>query len=139
MVTISDATLRQNVYETVLDILSTDVASSTSPIYQYTVTAAYIEGSQAPFPQIVLNPVDVDRSEPTFGTPTFRKDIRVLIDIFTKKNKQKDIAADRVMALLDNTAWSGVSLTGVTESNALETPGENKVHLKSIALTFLRR
>jgi len=138
-VTIADATLRQNLYEVIFDLLATDVATSTSPIYQYKLTAAYIQGSKPVFPQIVLNPVDVDRSEPTFGSGNYRKDIRVLIDIFTKKSKEKDIAADRIQALLDANAWDGVVLIGVTESNALETPGENEIHLKSVALSFLRR
>jgi hypothetical protein len=141
LVTITDATVRQDVYETVYDLLATEVATSTSPIYQYTLSAAFIDKSMdTPFPQIIVNPVDVESTERTLGhSGRFTQDIRVLIDVWTRKNKDKDIASDRIYALLTATSWSGILLTGITESNAFEEPGSNKAHLKSLALSFLRK
>lgn len=139
MVTISDSTLRQNVYECIYDLLAAEIASTSSPIHSSTLVAAYINGTAAPYPQIVLNPVDVDRKEYSFDRTTSTKTIRLLIDVFTIKNKDKDIICDRIQSLLDNASIQGVMLSGITESNAFEGPGDNKIHLKSVAITYIGR
>lgn len=135
VVTIADATLRQNVYEYIYDALTAaSFTTSSAP----TITAAYIDKDQQ-FPQIVINPIDVDYDNATFAKGSWDKTIKVLIDVYTRKNKDKDILSDEIMALLDGTLISGVSLVGVSESNALDTYNDNKVHLKSLALTYRRR
>jgi hypothetical protein len=65
-----------------------------------------------------------------------------MIDIWTKKNKDKDVIADEIDSVLEgvvsgSSTLTNVSLIGWTESNALETTGDNKLHLKSITLDFI--
>lgn len=135
MVTITEAAIRQNVYETIYDIINgISFTTSSTP----TLTAAFVDSSQA-FPQIVLHPVDIVKDNRTFGIGAFDKEIRILIDIWTKKNKDKDIIADEIHVALDATSFSGILWVGCEESNALESPGNDKLHLKSVTLTFMRK
>lgn len=133
MVTINSSTLRSNVYETIYDTLTAaNLLSSTA-----TVTAAYIDNPSA-FPQVVVNPVDVSHDDHSFDWTHSKKTITVMIDIWTKKNKDKDLLADAIDTLLRPLKISGLSLISITESNAFESPGNNKLHLKSMTLSYLR-
>ncbi len=134
MVTIVDTSLRQSIFETLYDTLTTaNLLSST-----VTVTAAYIDSDDAPFPQVVIHPVNVDKSDYTFDRSVNKKDINIMIDIWTKKNKDKDIITDEIDAVLDTLKMGGVMLNGWAEANALETPSKNKIHLKTITLNYIR-
>jgi hypothetical protein len=134
MVTITSSTLRTNVYEYLYDTLTSAYLLSST----VTVTAAYIDSDNAPFPQVVLHPIDIDKSDFSFDRTISKKDINVMIDIWTKKNKDKDQIADEIDNALGTLKIPGIHLVGWSESNALETPNENKIHLKTITLTYIR-
>jgi hypothetical protein len=139
MVTVSESTLRANVYETIYDLLSAGVSSTSFPVSGVTLSAAYIDESQK-IPQVVINPADVEYTEFSFGRNVGKKEIRVLIDIYTKKNKDKDQIADYIANSLTTNAFVGFYLANLSDSNAFETPGMgSKIHLKSLACTFVRR
>lgn len=134
MVTITGSTLRSNVFEHIYDTLTAaNLLSST-----VTVTASYIDGNQA-FPQVVINPANVDKDEFSFDRSNSTNTINVVLDIFTKKNKDKDLIADEIDALSGLKNINGLIFTGWSESNALEVGNENKLHLKSIVLSYKRR
>lgn len=134
MVTITNATLRSSMWETIYDTLTAaHLLSST-----VTVTASYIDSATAPFPQVVLYPMDVEKSEFSFDRSNSRKDINVMIDIWTRKNKDKDTIADAIDVLLSALNIPGVSLIGWSEANAVETENDNKIHLKTLTLTYIR-
>lgn len=133
MVTITNTNIRAGMYETIYDTLdAANLLSSTA-----TVTSAYIDQPQA-FPQVVVNPVDVSGEEFSFDRSNHRRNIVVVLDIYTKKNKDKDLLSDEIHALVDDLSIAGVSLIGYTESNAFESPGGNKIHMKSIVYTYMR-
>ena len=134
MVTLNTSTLRSNIFETLYDELTAaNLLSSTA-----TVTAAYID-SEDSFPQVVINPVDIEKTNFSFDRSNSNKSVTILIDIWTKKNKDKDLLTDEIDTIVSAISWSGsLTLAGWSESNALESPSGNKVHLKSIALTFFR-
>jgi hypothetical protein len=125
--------LRQNVFEAVYTALTNAYLLSST----VTVTAAFIDRSDAPFPQVVVHPVDVNKDTFTYDRTYSRKDVRIMIDIWTKKNKEKDQIADQIDAVLESINLGYVQLVGWTESNALEPQGGNKIHLKSIILDFM--
>ena len=134
MVTITDTNLRQNIFESIYDALTNaNLLSSTA-----TVTAAYIDSDNAPFPQVVVHPVNVSKDSFTFNRSVSEKNINIMIDIWTKKNKDKDVIADQIDAVIEPLKMGGVMLVGYSESNALETPSDNKIHLKTITLSYLR-
>lgn len=126
--------VRQTLFEAIYDALTAaDLLSST-----VTVTAAYIDNDSSAFPQVVVHPIDVSKDDFTFDRSYSTKDIRVMVDIWTIKNKDKDEIADAIDSVLSSTLTSGVSLVGWTEDNALEAPGGNKIHLKTITLNFMQ-
>lgn len=125
--------LRQTLYEAVYDALtSANLLSSTA-----TVTAAFIDSPTASFPQVVVHPVDVNKRSFTFNKGNSYEDVRIMIDIWTRKNKDKDVIADEIDEVLSNNSFSGLSMVGWTESNAFESPGNNKLHLKTVIIDFL--
>ena len=133
MVAITNASTRQNLYETVYDILTAaDLLSSTVK-----VTAAYIDDDKS-FPQVVVHPVDINKSPLSFNRSYFDNSLVVMIDIWTRKNKEKDQISDEIDDLLSSLKIDGVCLVGWDESNALEPQGGNKIHLKTITLTYKR-
>jgi hypothetical protein len=141
MVTITDATFNQNLYETIYDLLVASSLMSTSDGVP-TVTAAYISQSTSGldvFPQIVVHSPETDFSEFSFNRQAHTKDARVMIEIFTKKAKHKDILADSITNTLVPYVWSGVQLQGVTSGEALEPLDGSKIHLKTLMFTFVRR
>ena len=138
MVSIAESTLRSNVFETVYDLVSTTLSSSTMSPSGVTVTAAFIDNTDT-LPQVVVHPVDVDYESFTYDKSFSERTVRVLIDIWTKKNKDKDQICDALVpVLLSPSNYVGMHIIGVEESNAFEDPNNNKVHLKSIALSFRR-
>jgi hypothetical protein len=140
MVTITDASLRQNTYETIYDAVTTACSGLLSSTV--IVTAAYISGSTGnnpPLPQVVIHSPEVDYSGFSFNRADSTKEIRVLIDVFTRKAKDKDVIADAIMATLSVANYAGLCLIGITESEALEPTEDNKLHLKSLAITYARR
>tara|TARA_Y100000310_G_C20669135_1_gene809278 strand:- start:1332 stop:1742 length:411 start_codon:yes stop_codon:yes gene_type:complete len=136
MVAINNATIRQNVYETIYDLLNNNIGSYNSST-QPTITAAYIDDTKS-MPEIVVHPVDVDESDYSFGQATGSKEVRVMIEVYTTKNKDVDLLTDDVDVLL-NSSITGLNLVGRAESTAFETPNNNKLHLKTITYTFMRR
>ena len=137
MVTISDVTLRANVYETIYDLLTAaNLASST-----VTVTGAYIDDGQH-IPQVVINPIDKTEGEYTIDNVrnTSTKNLILTIDVFTKKSKQVDTICDEIDNLIRSTVFSGITIQSL-ESNvgAVLTPQNNKLHLTTITVNFKRR
>lgn len=134
---VSNTTLRQNVWETVYDVINGITFSTDDSV---TVTAAFIDKEQT-LPQVVVNPVDVTYNQFSFGAHSFDNTFTILVDIFTKKNKDKDIIADDLMsAIIGNSSFTDFHLSNVSESNALETPTDGlKYRLKTITLNFVRR
>jgi len=124
--------IRQNLYEAVYNaLLDGGLLNDTVK-----VTSAYTDETKA-FPQVVVHPVDVDKAGFTFDRSYSTKNIRLMIDIWTYKNKDKDEIADEIDDLLGANILAGISLVGWTESNALEPQGGNKIHLKTIVLDFV--
>lgn len=134
---VSETTLRQDVWESVYDVLNA-ISYNTSGLV--TVTAAYIDKEEQ-LPQVVINPVDVDYNTFSFGRGSFDNEMRIVVDIYTKQNKDKDIIADDIIYTLNTTSsFTDIHLSNITESNAFETPNAGfKFRLKSIVLTFSRR
>lgn len=133
MVTVTNNNIRAAMYENIYDeLVAANLLSSTASVY-----SAYPDNNPS-FPLVIVNPVDVSGEEFSFDRSNHRRNIAVVIDIYTKKNKDKDLLADAIHSLLDDKKFSGVSLIGYTESNAFEAPGGSKVHLKSITYSYMR-
>lgn len=136
MVTINNATVRQNVYETIYDIIN-GISFSVSSV---SVMAAYTDSSTVSLPVVVVNPVDIDYTPSTLGLSRYNSQtIQVVVDIYTRKNKDKDIIADEIDAALRAASFTGIEYISSNDSNAFESPGQMvKFRLKSMVLNFER-
>lgn len=137
MVTLSDSTLRANVYETVWDLINA-VSWGLSSSSTVTVTAAFIDADKA-LPQVVIHPVDVDNSDFTFDKSSMYREIRVLIEVYSKKRKDLDQMSDVILSTMETASTPGMRLVDTGENTAMSTPAELKVHSKAISLTYVRR
>ena len=136
MVTITNNTIRNTVYESIYDILNANVGSYNSSS-QPSVKAGFT-GDSKNLPEIVLYPIDVDKTDYNFGQANPNREVRVMIEIYSKKMKDLDILADDIDVLLDSEI-SGLQLLGKGESTAFETTNQNKLHLKTLTFTYLRK
>lgn len=135
MVTITDSSIRNTIYETIHDLLSANIASS------ITIYGGYPDISSISYPNIIIMPINV--SEDSFTIDTSRMDssktILVNIMIFSKANKTLDIIADTVSYTLRSNTFSGAYLTSVSEDDIFITPNDQKVKGKSLSFTYVRR
>lgn len=137
MVTITNTSLRQSVWETVYDLINAGTyTTSVSP----TVTNAYISGDKSPMPQIVVSPIDITKDSFTIGEDrkTANRTITVNIDIYTSKNKDLDILGDEVDDIMTDLI-SGICLTDYSEIAGNTFANGLKVRVKSLSYTFIRR
>lgn len=133
MVTISNTSLRANTYETIYDaLISANLLSGA-----VTVTAAYID-KESSFPMVVINPAVVSHDSFGMDRTVSRKTINVVIEIYTKKNKDIDLISDEIDATLRPYKVPGITLIDWSEDIALSTDSDNKIHLKTITLSYMR-
>jgi hypothetical protein len=143
MVTISDSTLRANVYETLYDLVYAISSWGLSSSATVTVTAAYIDGTDSddgvpPLPQVVIHPIMVSNDPVNYDRSLMDREIRVLIEIFTKKKKDLDQIADKIMDTIESASTLGMMLVDTDENNAMNA-SQSKVHSKALSFTYKRR
>ena len=140
MVTLNDNTLRTNVYNTVYTQLNSDRLSySTSPIP--TLYGGYPDLSTITFPAIILSPIKIINSDKTVDEThsSSKRTIIVSLAIFSTKNRDLDILSDSIDLSMSN-QFSGMVLTDSGEGDGdLVTPNDQKVHIKTLTYTFIRR
>lgn len=139
MVTINNASLHQDIFETIYDDLK---AKATSSSYgtntQPTVTAAYVDSDEA-LPEVVIHSPVIDKPKYNFMQSQPDMDINTIIDIFAKSNKNKEILTDNVNTFIEDLNITGVSLISNSESEATPLSNENKIRLKTITFTYKRK
>jgi len=138
MVTISNSTIRNNVYETIYDLISNAKSGFGNPA----LFGGYPDVKTISFPNVVINPVVV--SEDTYTIETTRsgasnKNILVTIEIYSEKNKDLDTISDGLTHLLRTSNISGLSLVGVGEDFGVVFPSSSKVKQKTLTFSYLRR
>ena len=134
--TIADTTLRQNVWTTIRGLL---VAGSYTTSVSPTISGNLIE-DEPTFPQIVIDPILVDKDSFTIGTDrrTSSKDIDVTISIYAKVHKDLEILDDEIDYIMTG------SIPGITlyAQNAASTSGTFNGHtlkVKTLTYSFTRR
>ncbi len=136
MVTITDASLRNTTYETIYDTLFGNIGSYTSSS-QPSIKASYT-GEEKNLPEIVLYPIDVSEEDFNFGQANGSKEIRVMIEVYTKKMKDLENLAENISVLM-TAVVAGLQLRGTDESTAFTTPNLNKLHQKVLTYTYVRK
>ena len=140
MVTITDSSLRNTVYQNVYNLINSNKgsfgASSTPTLY-----GGYPDVKSISYPNIVLMPIDVNEDSYTIDTDrsTSNKMITVTIEVYSKKNQDLDIIADGITHMFRQNQIAGMFLTGVAENMQFVSPNELKLKSKVLNFTFMRR
>ncbi len=139
---ISDSSLRNTIYT---DIKALLVAASlkyynntNTSVSGVTITGSYIDKEES-LPQVIINNAQIGKDEPSFNRSNMTNNIVVNIDVYTKKTKNIDYITDQIDNITGLKTIQGLMLIDWSEIPAFSTPNDNKVHLKTIALTFKRR
>jgi len=133
MVTITESTIRANVFEIVYDLLTASLSSGT-------VTAAFIDDTPT-YPQVVINPASVKLIKNTFNMSNRTRPIEMEIELYTTQNKEVDQISDEIDADLitneSNLASSGLVFDELEDSreDTIILNGK-KLHTKGILLKF---
>lgn len=135
--TINNTSIRQDVWDTIYTAVHSGIyTTEVTP----TVTAAYIDGSHAPFPQIVISPIELDKSDFMLGEDrtVYTRNISINITIYTKKNIDLDVLSDEVDVIMTQN-FDGICLTEQNEIAGVIFPNEQKLRLKTLSYDFIRR
>jgi hypothetical protein len=85
-------------------------------------------------------PVEVSEDSILFDTVyNTSKTILVTIMCFAKGNKDTDYLGDGVSSALRSSMFSGVTLVNVSDDNSYLTPNDQKVKVKTLGFTYIRR
>lgn len=139
MVTISNLTLRANIFETLYDIVS-GITFTLSSGNSVRVTAAFVDDEET-LPQVVVHRADVNKQGFTFNRSTSMQDIQVVIEVFTglsKGNKDLDQITDTLVSTLEAASTPGIQLVNIDENSAMSAPANVKIKSKTIGLTYTR-
>jgi len=138
--TISDSTIRRNVFSEVRTILNNGLSTwgaSVTPV----LLAFHPDTNTVAFPTIVLDLVNVNEDNYTVDTTrsTSDKTISVVVFVYTKRNDDAEMISDGITSAFRSNQISGMYLTSVSEDHSVITPNDNKVKLKTLSFTFKRR
>lgn len=117
-------------------LTASDTSSSSIAV---TIKGVYNDAKdKRDLPVVVINRAEV----PTTGLFAFgtglksEREPKVQLDIFAKKNTHIDQLSDQIDTYFQSNTISGLMLIGMDESDELSPANENKVHHKSLFLTF---
>jgi len=140
--TISNSSLRNSIYTEIKALLvaaSLEYYDNTNTgVSGVNIFGAYTDKTTN-LPEVVINTANIGKDEFSFNRTQNTNTIQVMLDIYTKKTKNIDYILDQIDNISGLKTISGLLLTGWDEVPAFSNPNENKVHLKSITLTFKRR
>lgn len=138
--TISDSTIRQNIFADIRSLINSNMSS-----WGASVTPALLgfhpDSNTVSMPTIVLDLVNVNEDNYTIDTSrsVSNKTITVVIFVYTKRNDDAEKICDGLTAMFRANNVPGIFCTNVSEDHSVITPNENKVKLKTLSFTFMRR
>jgi len=140
MVTISDTRIRNTVFETVYDLIN-GAKSGYNTVSTPTLYGGHPDLDSVSFPAIIINPITVSEADYTVDSTrnVTTKNIVVVVEVYSKGNKDVDNLADGVTYTLRNSTFSGAFLTGVQDDDGVLFPNDGKVKQKTLTFTFMRR
>lgn len=139
MVTITDTSIRHTVYQNVYDVIN-NTKSGYSASATPTLYGGMPDFNDMTYPSIVIMPVEVSEDNPLFDTVyNTSKTILVTVMCFAKSNKDTDYLSDGVTNALRSSMFSGATLINVSDDNSYLTPNDQKIKVKTLGFTYMRR
>lgn len=135
---IQDATLDTDIFNTIRSLLTSTVIyttnGTTSATTQAEINAVYNDKNVAK-PQIVIYPAEYSFNKFKFNSKA-TKMITVMIDCYAGKTDELDQLSQQITNVLEDNVPSGIDLVGLSLSYMLDTNNNSKVHGKSITVTY---
>jgi hypothetical protein len=141
IMTISDATISSDVWNTIKAIIVAAAPKITNSKTSTTKTAGiYASYNDKSFkmPGIVIDPAEISESDYKFGTNIGKRFINIVIGCYYKNTLGTDQLSDQVNAALANASISGMEMVGFDSTQAFVDPNQAKFQLKTIVFTFER-
>jgi hypothetical protein len=139
--TILDTTLDTSIWSDVRTLIvaaALAITNSTTGV----VTSASVNGSyndKSPTrPQIIINPVIIDRQNDKFGSINNKMIINLVIDCYAQDTLGMDQLAVGIQNTLFTNTLDGLDLIGMTQDVAFSSPGDQKYNLKSLVFSYQR-
>lgn len=133
---------RTDLYLSVYNIISSDVTSYGASSSTITVYGGFPDIETQTFPSIIIEPITLNEQGNTKTIDSIRtvstNIIPVIIHIFAKKNRDLDIIADGLNSSLHKII-TGFFLNDTSDSNGFITANEQKLKLKTLTFTFIKR
>lgn len=139
MVTISDSSLRANVFETVYDLVNSNKSSWTTVGSKTINLYAKLPDDNPVFPCIIVHPVVVDKDTYSMDRTTMNKNVLVVLEIYSIHNKDIDTIADGLTSIFDTNKIKGITLISMSEDIGDLIPNNSKLKQKTITINYLRR
>lgn len=139
MVDITNSSIRHTLYQNIYDVIN-NTKSGYSASATPTLYGGMPDLNDISFPAIVIMPVEVSEDTPLFDTTyNFTKTALVTIMCFAKSNKDTDYLSDGVSSALRGSMFSGATLINVGDDNSFITPNDQKIKVKTLSFTYIRR
>lgn len=138
--TISDSTLRQNVFADIRSLINSNMSSWNTSVTP-TLYGYHPDINSTSFPAIILDLVNVEENTYTIDNSrsVSNKNITVAVFVYGKRNDDVEKICDGLTAMFRSNQITGLMLNNVSEDNSIVTPNDVKIKLKTLSFTFLRR
>lgn len=139
MVTVTNATVRSNIFENIYDGLTTEMTG-------WTVTSSFIDNSKGEnfTDQIVINPIQIGSQQIVLNRSLKEQPVVIRIDIYSKKAKRIDEATDKIANYFNTNETSIADNNGLDDMQFVDNEGDTfylnqqKIHTKTLALNFTK-
>lgn len=131
---ITRSSLRNSIFTTIKSILVAANLNSGN----CRVTSAYND-KDAVYPVVVINPANISKDEFSFNRNNYNDNIVVILDIYATKISECDSILDEIDNLSSLKKINEVQFNAWDEATTFEPVNENKVHLRSVTLTYKLR
>lgn len=138
---VTDTTLNTDVWTDIKNVL---VAASivatvteTSTTYAANISAAFND-KRLSRPQVVVYPIRYDETKNKFSDNYGKQMVNVTVECWSDMPKLMDQVANQVSSALSATTIGDMELTGISVDTAFNSPGQNKVFLKTLTFHYLR-
>lgn len=139
--TITDTTLDTSIWSDVRTlIVASGLAvtnSTTGVVTNASINSSYNDKSPTR-PQVIINPIIIDRDNDKFGSTNNKMMINLVIDCYA----QDTLGIDQLSVGVQNTLFSntldGLDLISMSQDVAFSSPGDQKYLLKTLSFSYQR-
>ena len=139
---INNSSLRNSIYLELKSLLTAAALEyyndSNVSVVGVTISGMYRDESKL-LPMVVINNTDIAKDTPSFDRSNLTNNIQIMLDVYTKKTKNMDYIIDQIDNISGLKSIAGLMFVAWDETQAFDTPNDNKLHLKTITLTYKRR